>query len=51
VLLIRADGMQRLHTENADDGAENICLFKVKVDQLRRFLLDVVDGLPDMQIA
>ena len=51
MLLIRTDGMKGLDAENADDGAENICLFKVEVDQLRRFPLDVVDRLPDMKIA
>jgi hypothetical protein len=51
VLLIWADGVQGLHTKNADDRTENVCLFKIQIYQLRRFLLDVVDGLPDMQIA
>ena len=51
MLLVRTDGVKRLHAENADNGAENIRLFKVKVDQLRRLLLDVGDGLLDMQFA
>ena len=51
VFLVRADGMKRLDAENADDRAENICLFKVKVDQLRRLFLDVADGLLDVQFA
>lgn len=49
VLLIRADCMQRLHTQNANDAAENIGLLIVQVDQFRRFLLDVVDRALDMQ--
>ena len=51
VLLVRADGMKGLHAKNADDRTENIRLLKIQVDQLRRFLLDVVDGPPDMQVA
>jgi hypothetical protein len=51
VLLVRTDGVQGFHAKNADDRAENIRLFKVKVDQLRRFFLDVVYGFPDMQVA
>jgi hypothetical protein len=51
VLLIWADGMEGFHAEDADDGTENVRLFKIQVDQLRRFPLDVVDGLADMQIG
>jgi hypothetical protein len=51
VLLIWTDGMKGLHAENADNCAENIRLFKIQVDQLRRFFLDVVDCFLDMQVA
>ena len=51
MFLVGTDGMKCFQAENADDGTENIRLFKIQVDQVRRFPLDVVDGLADMQIG
>jgi hypothetical protein len=44
MLLVWADGMQRLDTIDADDAAENVGLLQVDIDQIGRFALDVIDG-------
>lgn len=49
VFLVWADGMERFHTEYADDGAEDIRLLEIQIDQFGRFILDVVNGFSDMK--
>ena len=51
MFLVRTDGVKRANAENADDGAENVGLFEVKIDPFCGFVfhefdcaLDVGDG-------
>jgi len=48
VLLIGADGVEALHTEDANDGAKDVRLLKINVYELRRLYFDVLDRLCDM---
>ena len=43
--LVRAVEIERLGSEDADDGAKNVRLFKVNVDKSGRLALDVINGL------
>lgn len=39
VFFIVANGIKRFRTENTDDGAEDICLLIVKLDEIRQLFL------------
>lgn len=43
VLLVGADGVKPFDPENSDDGAKDVRLFDVNVDEFRRLFLDVLN--------
>jgi hypothetical protein len=49
VLLVRAESVQALCPEDANDGAKDIRLLNVNVDQVRRFFLDVINRFFDVK--
>lgn len=48
VFLVGAESVQPLCSENADDGAEDVGLLDVNVDEVSGFLFDVLDCLFDV---